>query len=405
MFNRERINSLVSLTNAGGICGWLLLVRPLIYLVFSRRRDLNAYSSVDSSAVVFIIYTFVCFYFSMRELQRKDSVFARELITRSPLKWFTFYTLLGMASILWSVNPQLTGFRAFECLSMMMLVIVIVHYLFSNYDFNTIINWSILYVIVDIIFSLIRAVRYTTDISALLQTSQMMATVFFFMALYYTHKRWYHYLIMIMSVFSMSTVAYIGMALGSISTFWSKPKYRTWVFMGALVLASIITIIGPYKFIKDTVFFDKKTISIHETTGRDKVMYVAIDALSDKPEGYGFFAGEPYLLYAKHLGAINGHNSFLSASIGLGYAGILLLLVFFFGMFTAVFSRYIPYEYRATLIGCFLVGFLQCMGNPGIGSRVFGGWLPVMYLFTLICGFYICGKYYIVDESGDDSFR
>lgn len=404
MINRASINTVINLANAGGICGWLILIKPLIYLIFSRRRDLNAYSSVDSSAMVFIIYTFICFYFSIRELQKQDSVFARELITRSPLKWFMFYTILGMASILWSVNPQLTGFRAFECLSMMMLMIVIVHNLFSNNDFDTITKWSILYVIDDIIFSLIRAIRYTTDISALLQTSQMMATVFFFMALYYTRKRWYHYLIMIMSVFSMSTVAYIGMALGSISVFWNKPKYRTWVFMGTLVLISIITIIGPYKFIKDTVFFDKKTISIHETTGRDKVMYVAIEALSDKPEGYGFFAGEPYLLYAKHLGAINGHNSFLSASIGLGYAGVLLLLIFFLGMFAAVFSRYIPYKYRATLIGCFIVGFLQCMGNPGIGSRVFGGWLPVMYLFTLICGFYICGKYYVVDDSCDGSF-
>lgn len=100
-----------------------------------------------------------------------------------------------------------------------------------------------------------------------------------------------------------------------------------------------------------------------------------------------------FAVYEK-LGAINGHNSFISASISLGYAGIILLLIFFLKMFCTTFSRYIPPEYRAPLIGCFLVGFLQCMGNPGLGSRVYGGWIPVMFLFTLICGFYVNNKFY-----------
>ena len=80
---------------------------------------------------------------------------------------------------------------------------------------------------------------------------------------------------MIMSIFSMSTVAYIGMALGSVSTFFGQKRYRTAVILAFMILGTVIAVIGPYKFIKDTVFFDKESISIHETTGRDKIMEVA----------------------------------------------------------------------------------------------------------------------------------
>jgi len=388
------ISSLYSLVNLAGICGWLLIIRPIIYLIFSRQRDLNAYASVDASAFVFIIYAVLCFFFSLRQLNKRGADFGRNMIAKSPLFWFVLYTALGFVSMLWSVNLQLTGFRAFECFSMLILIVSTIQKLFEQDDFDIVIRWTLLYVTVDIIFSIIRALSYTTDIAMLLQTSQMMSTVFFFIALYDSHKRWYHYLIMTMAIFSMSTTAYIGMALGCISLFWSKQKYRIYVLFGALILGCIITIVGPYKFIKETVFFEKETISLHETSGRDKIMEVAIDALSQAPEGYGFFAGEPYLLYAKRLGAINGHNSFFSAAIGLGIPGIVLIGLFFFGMFKTVFSKYIHTKYKAMLIGCFMVAFLHCMGNPGVGSRVYGGWLPVMFLCALICGFYVRGKYY-----------
>lgn len=392
------ITTFCGLVNMAGICGWLLIARPIIYLVFSRRRDLNAYATVDASAFVFIIYAILCFVFSLRQLNSRDADFGRSLIYRSPLFWFVIYTALGGVSILWSVNVQLTGFRAFECFSMLTLIVAIIQKLFEQEDFDIIIRWTLLYVTIDVVFSLIRALSYTTDISMLLQTSQMMSTVFFFVALYDMRKRWYHYLIMAMAIFSMSTTAYIGMSLGGISLFWGKAKYRIHVLIGAVILACIITIVGPYKFIKDTVFFEKQTISLHETSGRDKIMKVAVDALSQKPEGYGFFAGEPYLLYAKRLGAINGHNSLFSAAIGLGIPGVVLISLFFLGMYRIVFSRYIHTEYKAMLIGCFMVAFLHCMGNPGLGSRVFGSWLPVMFLCALVCGFYVHGKYYSQDS-------
>lgn len=394
MVCQSKIKAFYNLAVMGGTSGILLLIRPLIYLIFSRRRDLNAYSSVDASAMVFILYAIICFFIAAKDLNRKYKTFGRDLIIHSSVLWITLYTLLGMVSMFWSVNLQLTGFRAFECLSMIVLMVAIVQNLFYQGGCKLAIQWTMLYVTVDIIFSILRALSYTTNIYELLQTSQMMATTFFYIALFQSRKGWWNYLIIVMSIFSMSTVAYIGMALGSISTFFGHAKYRVVVFLTTLILGSIIAVIGPYKFIKDTVFFDKKTISIHETTGRDKIMEVAFQALEEKPQGYGFFAGEPYLLYSKNLGAINGHNSLFSAAIGLGIPGVVLISLFFIMTWKIAFSRYIHSNYRASLVGCFIVSFLQSMGNPGIGSRVFGGWLPTMFATVLICGFYVYGKYY-----------
>ena len=75
MISREKIQSLYKLAAMGGGCGLLLLVRPLIYTIIARRRDPSAYASVDASAVVFILYAAICFFFAAKELNHKEKTF------------------------------------------------------------------------------------------------------------------------------------------------------------------------------------------------------------------------------------------------------------------------------------------------------------------------------------------
>lgn len=390
---KRYIESLKNLAGAGGLCGILLLIRPLIYFIFSRRRDLNEYSSVDASALIFILYAFVCFFVAYRTLAKEHTPFGKILMTKTPLIWFIIFTIYGAISMFWSVSFTLTGFRAFECMAMILLFVAIMQRLFTTCSLDKIIDWTILFVVTDIIFSLIRTLQWTTSFSILTESSQMMSTVFFFMALYYPNKKWYHYLIIIMAIFSGSTVAYIGMAIGSISILWRKTKYKPFILIGVMIFSISVAIIGPEKVIKETVFHDKKSISIEETSGRDHLMEVTIETVEKNPWGSGFFAGEPAVFYKKGLAAINAHNSLFSAGIGLGYLGIILMTIFLLGIGFTAFNKRIPPHYKASLIGSFFVGFLQCMGNPALGSRVYGAWLPVTYLFTLICSFYVYGKY------------
>ena len=372
--------------------GWILLARPVIYVLFARRRELDAYSVVDFSALVFILYSIVAFIVGLIALRRSSTGFGREVLLKSPIVIFLIYSIYGFISMAWSVSPILTGFRAFECISMMLLIIAVIQGLFEKGDLDFVFLWSLLFCILSIILGIYRTAQWATDLSTLLESSQMMSTIFFFMALYFIPRKWYNYLIMTMAVFSMSTVAYIGMTLGLVSSFWQKGRTKVIAFTGALLLLLVTIAIGPYALIKQTVFFDKEDISMSETNGRDHLMTVTLESIEEYPMGLGFFAAEPYVLYAKNLGAISAHNSLFSAGLGLGIPGMVVLSIFFIGVGYITFSRYIPLHYRAIIIGCFLVAIIQCMGNPSVGTRVFGAWIPCMYIFVLSSAMFIYGK-------------
>ena len=74
----------------------------------------------------------------------------------------------------------------------------------------------------------------------------------------------------------MSTVAYIGMALGSISAFFAQSKAKIIAFVGAFLLLIATFVIGPYTILKDTIFNDKESISMSETSGRDYLLEVTL---------------------------------------------------------------------------------------------------------------------------------
>lgn len=388
------------------VAGWVLLARPVIYLLFSRRRDLNDYNAVDFSSIMFIFYSVVAFIVGYRTIFKSENNFGRDVLLRSPILWFMLYSGLCLMSMLWSVDVALTGFRTFECVAMTLLIVAVIQQLFEFADLKYVILWSLFYCTWDVTFGLIRGAQWAPDLTTLLQQSQMMATTFFFMALYFIPLKWYNYLIIIMSIFSMSTVAYIGMALGSISAFWKKGQTKFFVVLCAVALVVTVLAIGPYKVLKDTVFFDKEDISIKETSGRDYLMEITLKTMEEDPMGLGFFAGEPYVLYRHHFGAISAHNSLFSAVMGMGLPGVILISIFFVAVGYAVFSKYQNDKYKPMLIGCFCVAFLHCMGNPSVGTRVFGAWMPCMYMFVLISSFYVLGKNYsIQDNSYSEEFK
>lgn len=389
---------LIDIIKNTSIPGWILLSRPVLYSLFSRRRDLNSYDVVDISAIIFIIYAIVAFIAGAYYIYKSKSRFGINILKKSPILLFIIYSILGIVSMLWSVTPSLTGFRAFECIATALLIISVIQNLFETADLKYVILWSLLYCTWDIIWSLIRASAWAPDIFTYLESSQMMATSFFFMALYFVPHRWYNYLIMIMAIFSMSTVAYIGMSLGAISAFWIKGKKKIIPIIIGYVIFIAILAVGPYKFFKETIFFDKKDISLEETSGRDHLLDFTIDTIDKYPYGLGFFAAEPYVLYKHNFGAISAHNSLFSAGMGMGIPGIIVISVFFIAMGVITFSKYIPKNYKTITIGCFFVAFMHCMGNPSVGTRVYGAWIPCMYIFVLIAAMYIFGKHYKIEN-------
>lgn len=375
------------------LAGWLLMCRPLIGLLFSRRRDLSAYSAVDATAVIFIVYACVAFIVGYRYLKYSSSYLGEYVLRKSPIYLFLLYCVLGAISMLWSVNPILTGFRVFECTAMMLLIIAVIQDLVERGGAGYAVSWSVCYGVILCIMDIIAVAKWSLNFWDLIAASQMVSTVFFFFALYLKPRKWYNYFVMVLAFFSMSTVSYIGMAFGLISAFWQKGKKSTAVAIGYILLLVGIWV-GPYALLKNTVFFDKEEISMEETSGRDLLYEATVESLHDHPIGLGFFAAEPYILYQKNLGAISAHNSLFSAGMGMGIPGVVLLGIFFIAMGKVAFSKFIPEEYRAIMIGSFIVAFWQCMGNPSVGTRVYGAWISCMYVFVLICSIYSYCRYY-----------
>ena len=390
----SRWQNIKALAGTAGIYGWLLLAYPVLDLLTTRQRSVNAYAQVDSSAVVMILYTILCFV-AIISSGKNHHAFSLNAFFNTPMVWFLLYTIYAFFSMAWSVDFKLSGYRAFECLVMLLLMATVWQRLFATHNMNIVIDWCMLWVGLQIICQLLNYLRYTTNLADLIEGAQMVSTTFFFMALYRRHKRWIHYLIIVLSVLSGSTVGYIGMCVGLVSLFFGESKDKFPIFLLSMLLMLFIVFYGPQRFIKDTIFYDKPEISIEATTGRNHIMEAGIRTIKEQPLGYGFFVGEVYALHKNGIYVINGHNSFFSAAMGLGYVGIVSLFIFFLGMFRVTFFRGIPRQYRQPLIGCFFVGFFHCMGNPGIGSRIYGSWMPVMLLFTLICSFYAYNRKYL----------
>lgn len=297
---------------------------------------------------------------------------------------------------------MLTGFRAFECIALMFLIVAVIKNLFLKGSLKFVILWSMMYAIWEILFSIIRILMWTTSINVILESSQEVATTFFYIALYFTPYCWYNYLIIVMSVLSMSTVAYIGMALGAVSAFWAKDKIKVAAYFATFIIMIAVILIGPHDLIKNTLFFDKQEISITETSGRDFLMEASIDSIKKNPYGLGFSAAEPYVFFLYKIPAISAHNSIFSAGLGMGIPGIILFVVFILSCIRSVLTSHIPKTYKPMLIGCLSVAILHCMGNPSVGSRVYGAWMCGMYIFVLVCGFYVYGKNYIIED--EDSY-
>lgn len=378
----------------GGPCGTLLLLRPILYFIFSRKRDLSEYATVDSSAMVFVIYAFLGFFFAIREFNSGRFGLGKHMIKNSGLVIFVFYTILGFVSMFWSINYTLTGFRAFECLGMLLMIVMTLDRLFSYRKLSIIIEWSMLWVTEECVISIIKTLVWTSNVGEILQTNQMFAPFFVFLILLRNKRRISDWLVGAFSIFSMSTVAYIGMALGLTGTARGNFKLKMLSILIVIGIGIGMLTLGPEQFLKDTIFFDKEEISLEKTSGRDHFMEAAVECIQENPMGLGFFAGEPYYLYERSANGINAHNAIFSGMIGCGYLGGILMALFLVVMLFNARSNYIHPRYRAALFSCFCVAIVECMGNPSVGSRVYGAWIGEMYVFCLISAFYCYGKYY-----------
>ena len=370
----------------------LLLFYPILIALISRQRDINDVATVDTSAVFQILFALVAFAVCMRELIRNSLL--RVLLSKSPLKWFLFYIIFGLFSAFWSLDVKLTLYRAFENLAFLLLIASSMTIIYTRLQSITlIIKWILYYAVLFIVTGTLKRVLLWDlplfSIETLL-LEQMNSTPFFFLVLLLPVGVFLRSLIIPLSVFSLSNTAYFGMFWGSLTLGKANKSIKIVVTSIMLLFLTIGFFNGFDVLLQETLFYGKEGVGTEYTSGRDKIFEYSIsEGLKSPVLGYGFVAGDTFVINKKFEGAIGAHNGFLSAFLGTGFIGLVLFTIFFIQMLFASRSRVLPDKYRTAFFATAVLVTVYTLGNPGLGTRVYGSWLSATLIFTMISMLYL----------------
>lgn len=369
-----------------GIAGFVLLIRPVIMALISRQRDFKDVSAVDSSAFIQIFLAVLAFIVAIIYIA-KDPVLKR-LFLKSPLKWFILYAFWCAITSLWSPNGILSTYRAFETLAWSLLISALLSRLLEILDTYQVISWILYYAVFDIFVNvIINSFRFGYPVLSwnTLLNEQFRSTPYFFLALLLPVGWLFKVTILSISIFSLSNTAYAGMGGGLLPLISAKGKWRRIFILFIIIILITISMVGTETVLKNTVFYGQAGIGPEYTTGRYKIAEMTIQKALEKPlAGHGFVAGEIRPLKASK-GLISVHNGFLSAWVGTGLIGLTIFSFFFIKIFITAGSRYLPSELRIAFLSSSILITIHTIGNPGLGSRVYGTWFPAMLILTMIC--------------------
>ena len=374
---------------AAGLPGMLLIGRSILLILVQRQRSFEEVATVDASAGIQMGYTLICFAVAM-DVMFRDKL-AKQILNKTPLKILLIFHLFALLSFFWSVQPSMSLFRAFEAVTYSLLILTTFTELYKNTGTAEMFRWLVHYIVAVIFLSAIGRARLLGlglfSIDSLME-QQFTSTPYFYLALLLPMAKFSKYLILFISIFSFSNTAYIGMFLGSFALREGSRNIRGVFYIGALALVVTLLYMDTEKILKNTLFYGREGVGLEYTSGRDKIFDLALGAIQEKPiTGYGFVAGETYVINRSFKAAINAHNGLASSMMGMGILGALLFVLFFLRLLWFVKKATIPPLVKSAFLGTIILISVHTLGNPGIGSRVYGTWMPAMVAITFIVGF------------------
>lgn len=376
----------------GGLPNYLLLFYPILIALISRQRDFSNVSSIDSSAFIQMIFICTAFIISINEFIKNKTF--RVLIIESPLKWFVSFIFLGFLSTLWSVDSNLTFYRAFENLSILLLICASLSIVYNKYKSPEVLIYWVLYYAVLLIITgtLKRSLIWGLPLWSIdtLLMEQMNSSPFFFLVLLLPVGWFVRSVILSISIFSLSNTAYLGMIFGFFGLTKGKNVMKKILLLLILISILVIVNIGFEIFLQNTVFYGKTGVGIEYTSGRNKIFEFSITEGLKRPLlGYGFVAGDTFVVN-KNFGAVIGaHNGFLSAFLGMGIMGLIIFIGFFIKMLNISKSKFLPIKLKAPFLSSIILISIYSFGNPGLGTRVYGSWISSTIIMVLISLIYL----------------
>lgn len=387
MSANKNLLPLQSLFKAAGLPGYLLFSANILYFFVTRRRELNDYAAIDDSAIFQIIFILTVFLISLYLLLKEPQKI--KFLFLSPQIFLFLYITICFVSMLWTPNLFLTGFRAFESLTYIILISLVAYNLVTKVSLQDTIEWAILWVVWDIFWSIALEVKFSGFAYLIwpFNSSRLVVPIFFFFALLLSKRNYFKYIILAFSILSVSNKVFFGIALGLIGFFYGDSKAKGWLFLIVIPLLVTLLFVDIEEILLNTLFYGRESVSMTQTSGRDKIWGIAWNAFLQKPLiGYGFVSGENLVLYDKFKGgAINTHSFLFSSLLGTGITGTLCLLLYFWTAFKKASSIYFPLsKFRPAMVSTVIMSLVVSSVAPGVGGRVYGSWVPVVLAFTII---------------------
>lgn len=387
--NEIKIKELIQLA---GIPGYLLIGFYIVQFIFARQK-LDA-TAIDGSAIIFASYAMLCTFWGLKELTQNnyDKKFRNNILFKTPLKWFIYYTFFCFISAIWSSSFALSAYRAIECFGMMIIMVAAMKVLSERTNQKGMVLWCVTYAFIILLFLSISTYFKTNNIYLVFYGCQFPSTIFFFLALYNSPNLLIKIFICGLALLSGSTTGYIGIALGLISLLFGNQKYKFIGIILLIILTITSLIIGFDNILNHTVFYERGGFSFENMSGRNVIWMNAIEQMIKDGKfltGYGFFAGERTFA-VQWIGpqVIGMHNGYLSAYVGTGIIGFILFTIFMIRITLLTLSKKISLNFKATCIASIIIINIHTFGNPGLGFRVYGAWMPSMLMVSLICALY-----------------
>lgn len=376
-----------------GTPGYLIIGYYIIQFLFARQK--SDATTIDSSAIVFALYSMLCMFYGLKELNRNNysKEFRNKMLTATPLKWFISYTFICLISALWSSSLPLSAYRAVECFGIMIIITAALKVLSEKTNVEGIIQWSICFTFILLIFTSVSIFIRYGDIYSITYSCQFPSTIFFFFALYKSPNLIIKIFICGLALMSGSTAAFMGIALGFVSLLFGNRKYKFIGIFLFIFICILSIIIGFDNILNSTIFYERGGFDFENMSGRDKIWTNTLEQTFKEGKewlGYGFFAGERSFA-VKWIGeqVIGMHNGYLSAFVGTGILGLIFFSIFMISITLSTLSNKIPTRYKAVLIASIIVINVHTFGNPGLGFRVYAAWIPSMLIVNIICTFLI----------------
>ena len=375
---------------ATGFSGVLLLLYPVMIFIITRKRSLNSASQVDTSAGIQIIFAIIALFLGLRFFLKNTQIL-KNFVLKGPTLFLVCYTLLGLLSAFWSSNPTLTIYRAIECLAFLLLIHMVVIKMIDKYDFKSIIVWVAFYAVWNLVFDALTLIKFRGFDFLIypFTASRLFFPLFFFIFMFLVNSKSLKVLMLLFAILGLSNKIYFGICAGMISLIFSGHKYKFYFIFIAIFLYFLYLFLGIEDLLLSTVYYGRESTGLDDSSGRNQIWTFLYEQALNKPIfGHGFVAGETNLLSNSVFnGAINAHNSFMSAFVNNGIIGLLLIIIYFISAIKYSFSTYFPKnKWLPAIIGTIFLVFIVNMAAPGIGSRVYGSWLPSVFIITMILG-------------------